>query len=295
MFGAAEDSFQQFFYSGANMIRKILLGGAALLASAAIVMADAKDDVKAAADKINAAPNYSFTSTRANAGGGGGGGGGGRGFGGGATEGKVDKTDGISWLSSPGRGGTTAEYLIKGDVVLIKGDSGWMTPDELAAANGGGGGGGGGGGFNFGAMIAQRMAAMKDPIATGESNLDQLTNFQKTDDGYTADMPEDMVKTQLTALGRGRRGGGGGGGGGAPPAPTITNDKGSYAFTIGSDGSLSKIAIHVTGTIDNGNGNPRDIDSTTTIEIKDVGSTTIDIPDDAKAKLNGAPATQPAQ
>ena len=33
------------------------------------------------------------------------------------------------------------------------------------------------------------------------------------------------------------------------------------------------------------NGNDRDVDRTTTVEIKDIGSTKVQVPDDAKKKL----------
>ena len=51
-----------------------------------------------------------------------------------------------------------------------------------------------------------------------------------------------------------------------------------------ADGKLAKYQTHVSGTV-SFNGNDRDIDRTTTVEISDVGSTKIDVPDDAKKKL----------
>jgi molybdopterin/thiamine biosynthesis adenylyltransferase len=40
----------------------------------------------------------------------------------------------------------------------------------------------------------------------------------------------------------------------------------------------------------NFNGNDRDVDRTTTVEIKDVGTTKVEVPADALKKLNPAPA-----
>ncbi len=85
-------------------------------------------------------------------------------------------------------------------------------------------------------------------------------------------MTEDGAKTLLTF----RRGGNGDG-------PTVTNPKGSVTFWI-TDGKLSKYQYHVTGTV-SFNGNDRDVDRTTTTEIKDVNTTKIDVSDDAKKKL----------
>jgi len=45
-----------------------------------------------------------------------------------------------------------------------------------------------------------------------------------------------------------------------------------------------KYQYHVQGTV-SFNGNDRDVDRTTTIEITDVGTTKIDVPDEAKKKL----------
>ncbi len=51
-----------------------------------------------------------------------------------------------------------------------------------------------------------------------------------------------------------------------------------------ADGKLTKYQFHVTGSIDRG-GNPMDMDRTTTVTIKDVGATKVEVPDDAKKKL----------
>jgi hypothetical protein len=50
------------------------------------------------------------------------------------------------------------------------------------------------------------------------------------------------------------------------------------------DGVLTKYEFKVTGKV-NFNGNDRDVDRTTTVEIKDVGATKVEVPDDAKKKL----------
>ena len=60
-----------------------------------------------------------------------------------------------------------------------------------------------------------------------------------------------------------------------------------YKATMGlkiADGSVSQIQLHTTGTI-SFNGNDRDVDRTTTTEFKDIGSTKVEVPDDAKKKL----------
>jgi len=49
-------------------------------------------------------------------------------------------------------------------------------------------------------------------------------------------------------------------------------------------GQLTKYQFHVQGNV-SFNGNDRDVDRTTTVEIKDVGTTKIQVSDDARKKL----------
>ena len=51
------------------------------------------------------------------------------------------------------------------------------------------------------------------------------------------------------------------------------------------DGVLSKYEYTVKGTV-SFNGNDREVDRTTTIEIKDVGSTKVTVPEEAKKKMS---------
>jgi hypothetical protein len=90
--------------------------------------------------------------------------------------------------------------------------------------------------------------------------------------GISGDLTEDGAKALLTF----RRGGNGDG-------PTVANPKGSVTFWI-ANGKLFKYQHHVTGTV-SFNGNDRDVDRTTTTEIKDVNTTKIEVSDDAKKKL----------
>ena len=51
------------------------------------------------------------------------------------------------------------------------------------------------------------------------------------------------------------------------------------------DGALAKYEFNLQGSI-SFNGNDFDVNRTTTVEIKDVGSTKITVPDEAKKKLS---------
>ena len=63
----------------------------------------------------------------------------------------------------------------------------------------------------------------------------------------------------------------------------VTGGKGTATFWT-KDGALSKYSYNVKGTV-SFNNNDRDVDRTTTVEIKDVGTTTVTIPEEAKKKL----------
>ena len=66
--------------------------------------------------------------------------------------------------------------------------------------------------------------------------------------------------------------------------PPVSNAKGSVKFWI-KDGVLTKYVLKVSGTRTR-NGEDTDVERTTTVEIKDVGTTKITVPDEAKSKLS---------
>jgi hypothetical protein len=194
-----------------------------------------------------------------------------------ATTVKTEK-DGYTYLSTD-FGGNTMEIYAKGTVTVMKNMDGvWMTAAEMAAAGGGGGGGRRGGRGMYAGPSSLPAAQLK-------AWSDKLSNFAAGDGGaITADVDPDTAKTLIPA--RGRRGGGGG------TPPVIKDAKGTVKFTL-ADGNIASYELHVTGTMTvNDQDNP--IDNTTTTEIKDIGTTKVDVPDDAKAKLDAPPAP-PAQ
>lgn len=231
-----------------------------------------KDDVQSAVKKLSDAGNYSWKANVQNAGGAGGagGGGGGRGgrgrggfFGGGPSEGKTTK-DGLTVISTT-FGENTRQTVIKGEKIVIQTQDGWQTLEEMAAAFGGGGGRGGRGGAG---LFRNRV-----PAAQAEDLLGKVKELKSADGVYSGDLTEDGAKS-LLSFGGGRGGNG----------PEISGAKGSVKFWV-KDGALSKYEFKVQGTM-SFNGNDREINRTTTIEVKDVGSTKVEIPEDAKKKLS---------
>jgi hypothetical protein len=248
------------------MLKRVVLGVVSVLALSAVsVHADPKDDIKTAVQKLADSPNYSWSTAIQG------------GFGRGPREGKTQK-DGYTSLTMQMRD-NSVDIIFKGDKAAIKTDSGWKSATELMAENPDDGGGPPPPEW-FAAMFAQNF---KSPVEQAQANLDDLQNIQKTEEGYSADLSADAAKKMLTFRPR-RAATTNPDNGNAPPQMEVSDAKGSLKLTI-KDGNLTQIVFHLTGTISI-NGNDRDVDRTETTDIKDVGSTTIDVPDEAKAKLS---------
>jgi hypothetical protein len=251
------------------MLKRYLMSVVSIVAFSAIsAHADSKDDIQAAVQKLSDAGSYSWTTTTKTQGGGG--------FNRGPVDGKTQK-DGLSEISGSMRD-SKYEMLLKGDKVLINLDSaGWKTPDEAAANDDQNGGG------PSPARFMGFFARMfRTPVDQAKDNLGDLQNIQKTDDGYTADLTPDAAKAMLSF--RRRPTTNPDAGNGDMPQIDVTDPKGTVKMTI-KDGNLTEIEFHVTGSISFNGGDPRDVDRTMTTDFKDIGSTTITVPDDAKAKL----------
>jgi hypothetical protein len=240
------------------MFKGILSGTLILSAFTLAAHADPAADVKAAAKKLGDSANYSWKSTIE----------GGNARGGGATAGKTEK-DGYTDITIT-MGDNTIEAVMKGDQAALKLADGWKTVPEASAGEAGQ--------PNPGRFIARMVQNYKTPAAVAEDVASKVKELAKADDAYAGELTEDGAKA-LMAFG-GRRGGANAN---ATP-PAITNPKGTAKFWVDKDGVLSKFEYNVQGSI-SFNGQDRDINRTTTIEIKDVGSTKIDVPAEGKAKM----------
>ena len=238
-------------------IKKSILSGILALVAGSLLAADSttKDDVKAATKAL--ADNYSWHTTTAapNAGGGGGR------FRPGPTDGKT--AAGTTWLEMT-RGTNVTDAVLTGGKGAVKMQDSWQSLADLAADDGGGG-------FNPRMFMGRMLQNFKAPAAQAGELADGAKELAKADDAISGDLTEDGAKALLSF---GPPGGGG---------PAISNAKGSVKFWV-KDGKLAKYELHVSGSIDF-NGNTRDVDRTTTVEIKDVGTTKVEVPEDAKSKL----------
>jgi hypothetical protein len=233
---------------------KFLFASTTTLFAAMSLMAGDKDDVKSAAQKLGAADNYSWTTTMESPQ-----------FSPGPSHGKTQK-DGLVWQDFTMQD-NTVEAVAKDGKGAIKTEDGWQSLDEAAKDDGGGG-------FNFKRFLAMRMRDFKAPAAQAEEVADKTKDLTKTGDVYAGDLTEEGAKSLMTF---GRRGGQGQG-------PAISNAKGTVKFWI-KDGVLTKYQTKVSGTMKNRDGDDMDIDRTTTVEIKNVGATTITVPDEAQKKM----------
>ena len=238
-------------------MKRTVLFGAVLFCAGSLMGADAAGEIKAAAKKLADKGNYSWKATSESAGGGGN-----RGRMG-PTEGKVDK-DGIAQLTMT-RGDNTTEAVVKSGKGAIKTDEGWKSLSEAAES-------GGDGGFNPRQFTARILQNFKAPAAEAEDLAGKTKELKKDGEAYAGDLTVEGVKS---LLGRFRRPGG--------DAPEIENPKGTIKFWL-KDGVLSKYEYNVQGRM-NFNNNDIEINRTTTTEIRDIGTTKVNVPEEARKKL----------
>jgi hypothetical protein len=249
-------------------MKKNILFGALFLMAGSLLAADSspKDDASAAAKKLTGT-SYSWKMTMdmgANAQ-----------FTPGPTEGKIDK-DGLTQVSSTFQDNTSVGY-VKGTKVVVKTDSGWKSSDELDA-----GGGGGGGGFDPSTFMVRRLQGVKAPAAELQEILAKAGELKKDGDVISGELTKEGAESMLTSgFGFGGRRGGGGPGGAQRPPPK--DAKATLKIWL-KDGNIAKYETKVTGKMDF-QGEERDIERTSTTEVKDVGTTKIEVPDEAKKKL----------
>lgn len=210
-----------------------------------------KDDIIAAAQKLAQQGNYSWKSSIE--------------FGNfsGGTEGKIDK-EGLIGLSMLFGENKTEAFLKAGKGAVKPQDEEWQSLTELAAAAGNEPG--------PKMFLLRRLRTFKPPAEEVKDLAEKTKELKKEGDSYSGDITESGAKELLSF---GRRGGN---------AMEPKNAKGSVKFWV-KDGAISKYQLNLQGTM-NFNGEDRDIDRTTSYQIKDVGTTKVEVPEAAKKKLS---------
>jgi hypothetical protein len=229
-------------------MKRIALLSALILFAAVARAAEPKEEVVAAAKKLGEQENYSWKQTSE----------GGQ-FRPGPSDGRVNK-DGEIYVTMTGRDNNLIEAVIKGEKgAMTNQDGDWQSLSEIEAQTEG-----------FGRFRAGMIRNIKAPAKQAADLANDAKELKKDGDAIAGDLTEEGAK-KLMAF----RGG---------PQFEIKNPSGSVKFWI-KDGMISKYQYHSKGTV-NFNGEDRDIDRTTTVEVNKIGETKVNIPEAAKKKLS---------
>ena len=232
------------------MNKKLVFAALGVFSASVLLAADdAKAQVKAAAKKVG--PNYSWTSTPKIEGGGGGN------FRPGPTDGQT--VDAFVYIKTS-FGDRTMESAAKGEKVAFKGEDGWEMADDQSEG--------------VGQFIARRMKNFKAPAVEAADLADKAKSLASADGVISGDLSEEGAKAYLS-FGRRQN----------PDAPGPKDAKGSVKFWI-KDGALTKYEYNVQGKVAGRDGDEVQVNRTTTVEVKDVGTTKLGLSDDVKKKLS---------
>jgi hypothetical protein len=251
-----------------QFMKSILFTAILGLTALSVSAADPAERVKAAAKRLADQDSYSWTSTVKNEAATGAGGGGQ--FRMGPTEGKTLKSGLTQITQKFGEDRTVVSFVLK-DKFAVQTQDGWRSSADLAAnAAGGGGGGQGRGGF-----MGRGLANMKRPAEEAEALAGWTKELQRIEAGVLGgDLTTEGVKQMML---RGRRPAAGG------QAPEPTEAKGSVKFWV-KGGQLAKYEYHIQGKV-TFNDREMEINRTTTVELKDIGSTQVTVPDEVKKMI----------
>ena len=178
----------------------------------------------------------------------------------GPWDGKAEK-DGLTHVTLS-FGDNTSQFVVKGDKgAATTQDGGWQSLAEMESGEGM---------VRFFGMMIRNFKA---PAAQATQLASYAKELKKEGDVYSSDLTEEGVKVLLTW--RPQSGGDG---------PKVTGAQGSVKFWL-KDGALTKYEFKLKGKV-SFNENEWDNDRTTTVEIKDVGTTKLSVPEEAKKKLS---------
>jgi hypothetical protein len=234
--------------------------GLLAVTSASSVFADTNNvaSVNDALTKLEAADNYSWTVTLQlpNAP-----------FTPSPVSGTTEK-DGYSMVSQDFNG-NTMQAVFKGDKAAIKGQDDWQSMADADDQT---------------AMMGGWLVSPGTPVTEARKILkDAGTLSADTNGVISGDLTPAGATDMMTFPARN---------GNTPPPPK--NAKGSVKFWVNADGTLAKFETHLDGQVSFGDQGPQDFESIRTVEIRDVGTTKVAIPDGAVKALEGKakPASQ---
>lgn len=181
----------------------------------------------------------------------------------GTIDGKIQK-DGTAFLALA-RGDQAFEAVLKDSKGALKTEEGWKSLAAMANDSGEAGP------KRFVARLLQNLQAPSAEIAELAPKIKDLT---RTEGNYAGTLNQDTANELFFFHIRPDANG-----------PQLTEGKGSIKIWV-KDGLISKYEYSIQGTVSS-DGNDHQMKRTYTVEIKDVGTTKVAIPDDASKKLNG--------
>src|SRR5688572_23636871 len=179
-----------------------------------------------------------------------------------------------------------AEAYRKGDVMAVKSGDTWKRLDPPQRGEGGGGQGERPDGAARAAMMLRGVRAPHEILKDLKSASFKEVKSEDADGGrvYSGTLTEEGVKPFM--MGQRRRGGGGGGG--DRPAP---KSSGTAKVWVNGDGVVTKYEVNIETTFRGRDDEERTMKRLTTVEIKDVGTTKYEVPEDA-AKVFAPKSTE---
>ena len=170
----------------------------------------------------------------------------------GPTEGKTEK-NGFT-LVTMSFGENTTQAVLKGDKAAVTNRDGeWQSVADLDSAEG------------RGRFLGRMVKNIKTPAEQAAELAAATKNLKKDGDVYSSELTDEGAKAQFRIA-------------------AASSAKGSVKFWL-KDGALTKYEFKLKGTVDF-NGNEVDVDRTTTVEIKDIGTTKVNVPEAAAKKLS---------
>ena len=170
----------------------------------------------------------------------------------GPIEGKTE-TDGFTYVTLS-FGDSLSEIALKGEKAVVTNEEGnWQLASELENGEG------------RSRFIGRMARNFSKPAAQAANLLPAVKELSKDGDVYSGDLTEEGAKKQFRF--------------GDPKNP-----KGSVKFWV-KDGVLAKFVTKVEAKVEV-NGEEIDASRTTTTEIKDIGTTKVNVPSEAKKKLS---------
>jgi len=234
-------------------MKRILIVGLLVITTASFAgESSPKDKVAAAAKQLGDKANYSWVTANKEADG---------------SPGRLPTLEGKTEKSGVVCLGFTVNdvpvlVFMKGQKGAARAQEGWQTFDDIAQTSG------------TADAIVRFLRAYKIPAAQCSDLAAKVKELREAEGALAGELKEEAVQEMLLMGRRPREG---------QEPPKTTGAKGTIKFWL-KEGALTKYEINVQGKVTAGD-REMDINRTMTTEIKEVGSTKVEVPAEAKAKM----------